>query len=160
MIERNLVAEKEGLVGGHRLDRIRGQRVGAALHFLNEVRDPRQTRPPRQRDQPAFDQILLVRGQIQAGSVFQKLTQIRSEEHTSELQSPDHLVCRLLLEKKKSTARTSRPISIYVISCWMYDRAVEPSQTRAQIRRSCTPIRRVCLLAAVRFFRLERIART
>src|SRR5258708_19768027 len=27
--------------------------------------------------------------------------QARSEEHTSELQSPDHLVCRLLLEKKK-----------------------------------------------------------
>src|SRR5258708_26601026 len=27
----------------------------------------------------------------------------RSEEHTSELQSPDHLVCRLLLEKKKNT---------------------------------------------------------
>src|SRR5207244_12995909 len=29
----------------------------------------------------------------------------RSEEHTSELQSPDHLVCRLLLEKKKSRMR-------------------------------------------------------
>src|SRR5215216_7231404 len=28
-------------------------------------------------------------------------TERRSEEHTSELQSPDHLVCRLLLEKKK-----------------------------------------------------------
>src|SRR5258708_31770156 len=28
---------------------------------------------------------------------------LRSEEHTSELQSPDHLVCRLLLEKKKKT---------------------------------------------------------
>src|SRR5258708_29835002 len=28
-------------------------------------------------------------------------TTSRSEEHTSELQSPDHLVCRLLLEKKK-----------------------------------------------------------
>ena len=27
--------------------------------------------------------------------------EFRSEEHTSELQSPDHLVCRLLLEKKK-----------------------------------------------------------
>src|SRR5258708_21612113 len=27
--------------------------------------------------------------------------ELRSEEHTSELQSPDHLVCRLLLEKKK-----------------------------------------------------------
>src|SRR5258708_17822962 len=29
----------------------------------------------------------------------------RSEEHTSELQSPDHLVCRLLLEKKKHLER-------------------------------------------------------
>src|SRR5258708_22536896 len=27
----------------------------------------------------------------------------RSEEHTSELQSPDHIVCRLLLEKKKTS---------------------------------------------------------
>src|SRR5258708_38485951 len=34
-----------------------------------------------------------------AGGVFQPFD--RSEEHTSELQSPDHLVCRLLLEKKK-----------------------------------------------------------
>src|SRR5438552_11061448 len=32
----------------------------------------------------------------------------RSEEHTSELQSPDHLVCRLLLEKKNSERRTHR----------------------------------------------------
>src|SRR5258708_20465812 len=31
-----------------------------------------------------------------------RLTPQRSEEHTSELQSPDHLVCRLLLEKKKT----------------------------------------------------------
>src|SRR5258708_26856581 len=30
----------------------------------------------------------------------------RSEEHTSELQSPDHLVCRLLLEKKKDASIT------------------------------------------------------
>src|SRR5258708_19099593 len=30
---------------------------------------------------------------------------VRSEEHTSELQSPDHLVCRLLLEKKKTMMR-------------------------------------------------------
>src|SRR5258708_13822516 len=34
----------------------------------------------------------------------------RSEEHTSELQSPDHLVCRLLLEKKK------KPLSAAVAS--------------------------------------------
>src|SRR5258708_23839860 len=32
----------------------------------------------------------------------------RSEEHTSELQSPDHLVCRLLLEKKKKTPEQLR----------------------------------------------------
>src|SRR5256885_4688379 len=31
----------------------------------------------------------------------------RSEEHTSELQSPCNLVCRLLLEKKKNTLHTS-----------------------------------------------------
>src|SRR5437762_7976566 len=38
----------------------------------------------------------------------------RSEEHTSELQSPMYLVCRLLLEKKKHTLRsrtTASPLS-------------------------------------------------
>src|SRR5947208_5478099 len=33
----------------------------------------------------------------------------RSEEHTSELQSPDHLVCRLLLEKKNNTPDFKTP---------------------------------------------------
>src|SRR5438552_10352350 len=32
----------------------------------------------------------------------------RSEEHTSELQSPDHLVCRLLLEKKKKNTNNKK----------------------------------------------------
>src|SRR5258708_12805327 len=32
----------------------------------------------------------------------------RSEEHTSELQSPDHLVCRLLLEKKKNIINNTK----------------------------------------------------
>src|SRR5207248_10806592 len=36
----------------------------------------------------------------------------RSEEHTSELQSPYDLVCRLLLEKKNSLANTARACSI------------------------------------------------
>src|SRR5690606_17056998 len=35
-----------------------------------------------------------------------RLRQIRSEEHTSELQSRENLVCRLLLEKKKRMSRT------------------------------------------------------
>src|SRR5258708_15940424 len=37
----------------------------------------------------------------------------RSEEHTSELQSPDHLVCRLLLEKKKTPHDTPLHTSPY-----------------------------------------------
>src|SRR5258708_31574499 len=37
---------------------------------------------------------------IAYGSVVDFIEVNRSEEHTSELQSPDHLVCRLLLEKK------------------------------------------------------------
>src|SRR5258708_18717968 len=36
----------------------------------------------------------------------------RSEEHTSELQSPDHLVCRLLLEKKKKATCNLRLMRI------------------------------------------------
>src|SRR6266487_6688266 len=43
--------------------------------------------------------------------VFVEVVQIllveRSEEHTSELQSPVHLVCRLLLEKKKTKIKTT-----------------------------------------------------
>src|SRR5258708_20786964 len=35
------------------------------------------------------------------GLLLRRFHDNRSEEHTSELQSPDHLVCRLLLEKKK-----------------------------------------------------------
>src|SRR5258708_30872098 len=37
-------------------------------------------------------------------------TRARSEEHTSELQSPDHLVCRLLLEKKKQHSPHPRSV--------------------------------------------------
>src|SRR5258708_22984392 len=44
-------------------------------------------------------------------SNVQLYTKPRSEEHTSELQSPDHLVCRLLLEKKKTNSTTTNYIS-------------------------------------------------
>src|SRR2546426_7451476 len=37
-----------------------------------------------------------------------KVLEVRSEEHTSELQSPCNLVCRLLLEKKKKKNEKSR----------------------------------------------------
>src|SRR5258708_27733860 len=38
----------------------------------------------------------------QSCSQLHRFDPLRSEEHTSELQSPDHLVCRLLLEKKNN----------------------------------------------------------
>src|SRR5258708_21782372 len=41
----------------------------------------------------------------------------RSEEHTSELQSPDHLVCRLLLEKKKKSTSNSTSATYSAPSC-------------------------------------------
>src|SRR5258708_23312693 len=37
----------------------------------------------------------------------------RSEEHTSELQSPDHLVCRLLLEKKNKHSSSVRHVRLH-----------------------------------------------
>src|SRR5258708_15024613 len=49
--------------------------------------------------------------------------QQRSEEHTSELQSPDHLVCRLLLEKKKNINPPARPSGT--------DSVVDSADTRA-----------------------------
>src|ERR1039458_10511743 len=44
---------------------------------------------------------------IGCGTGFHTKWLVRSEEHTSELQSLRHLVCRLLLEKKHSTCRES-----------------------------------------------------
>src|SRR5438876_5518475 len=43
---------------------------------------------------------------------FMTMAPFRSEEHTSELQSPVHLVCRLLLEKKKTSSINSSFIKI------------------------------------------------
>src|SRR5258708_25511804 len=54
-----------------------------------------QASPPRPDFRKAGPSISLTTVARRCGS--------RSEEHTSELQSPDHLVCRLLLEKKKIT---------------------------------------------------------
>src|SRR5258708_9560897 len=42
----------------------------------------------------------------------------RSEEHTSELQSPDHLVCRLLLEKKKQQRSNPLTLIIRIVVIW------------------------------------------
>src|SRR5258708_30077473 len=58
---------------------------------------------------------ILVEGETGTG----KELVARSEEHTSELQSPDHLVCRLLLEKKKTqnaTGSSSLIHSLFALS--------------------------------------------
>src|SRR5258708_8128542 len=54
----------------------------------------------------------------------------RSEEHTSELQSPDHLVCRLLLEKKKKGARYMHHQSLDALI--IYDRLGTTRRTEKQ----------------------------
>src|SRR5690625_6870851 len=47
---------------------------------------------------------------------------VRSEEHTSELQSRGHLVCRLLLEKKKTLHWTTTLGGEHIFSRTMHDR--------------------------------------
>src|SRR2546430_4121979 len=51
---------------------------------------------------------------------------VRSEEHTSELQSQSNLVCRLLLEKKKSPSahRRTRPAKAR-LPLWLADRKLQ-----------------------------------
>src|SRR5260363_453942 len=68
--------------------------------------------------------------------------QLRSEEHTSELQSPDHLVCRLLLEKKKNQInhvthiKLAKCLSLYCQKTqWLYCMSAP-----------CTPLRFVMIL--------------
>src|SRR5690348_18109320 len=46
-----------------------------------------------------------------------QLRRVRSEEHTSELQSPVHLVCRLLLEKKKQSHKREHTIYFRTVTC-------------------------------------------
>src|SRR2546426_3145093 len=79
--------------------------------------------PPEIRTRPVLSEAIVttdlpsglietrIRGQVHKGkSVYhlddRQLTE-RSEEHTSELQSPCNLVCRLLLEKKKKSKQTA-----------------------------------------------------
>src|SRR5438552_5290556 len=64
--------------------------------------DDRQRHLPHPRhDRPARGRRATVPAELGAGGRGDVVRRARSEEHTSELQSPDHLVCRLLLEKKK-----------------------------------------------------------
>src|SRR5256885_5604723 len=59
----------------------------------------------------------------------------RSEEHTSELQSPCNLVCRLLLEKKKTHSRTS---TLSVLRAPQLLCSTVPTLAGARLRSSLT----------------------
>src|SRR2546426_2044329 len=57
------------------------------------------------------------RGGYGAGSSARPVGRHRSEEHTSELQSPCNLVCRLLLEKKKNKNKHQRRVMAQDRAC-------------------------------------------
>src|SRR5690554_7594365 len=70
------------------------------LKFLNDRDVKEQSAKPAKDRNPLT---LIERLEFVANNEFKRITYTRSEEHTSELQSRPHLVCRLLLEKKKKT---------------------------------------------------------
>src|SRR5690348_17667642 len=59
-------------------------------------------------------------GQREGGRRQDARVVARSEEHTSELQSPVHLVCRLLLEKKKKTIKKTTLIAAESTATYVY----------------------------------------
>src|SRR2546426_2644709 len=69
-----------------------------SLHDALPISLPTPT-PPAQ-GHPSFREVRMMRLHPARRALW--LTPVRSEEHTSELQSPCNLVCRLLLEKKKN----------------------------------------------------------
>src|SRR3990170_4738602 len=64
----------------------------------------------------------------------------RSEEHTSELQSPDHLVCRLLLEKKQThhSVHGAGKSPLIMLSAWAQVSKL-PKRSAPNTRRSPSP---------------------
>src|SRR5207244_12574864 len=76
-------------------ERVQGRLLQGDVTRAGEAPAAQREGPHRHRDLPA-------QGREEPGlDRAHRRRELRSEEHTSELQSPDHLVCRLLLEKKK-----------------------------------------------------------
>src|SRR5258708_14125242 len=83
----------------------RSHRCGLRHHALSMPAPPRQESQMPRPYLLAFALSCLL-GQAAPAADVSLPRSSRSEEHTSELQSPDHLVCRLLLEKKKPQPTT------------------------------------------------------
>src|SRR4051794_41747270 len=74
------------------------RRPDGRLNHNREGGRPNESRPDPREHSPRPDRL---ETEASSGRRYGEAT--RSEEHTSELQSPVHLVCRLLLEKKKNS---------------------------------------------------------
>src|SRR5438876_6580720 len=96
--------------------------AGAPHHLEGRLAEPQHARgADRVRAQHAARG---VDGEVRAHLLLAALDDLpaltrvaRSEEHTSELQSPVHLVCRLLLEKKKKTVEGYKLITARTLQC-------------------------------------------
>src|SRR5438876_4751872 len=75
---------------------------------LFRSRSPARAARASQRQRPRRSSSSLIGSAAPALSLSARGRGERSEEHTSELQSPVHLVCRLLLEKKKKQIKQHR----------------------------------------------------
>src|SRR5688500_19553269 len=101
--------------------------IGLCLPLMSFAADQKAETPKMfiERFDPAFDQLVGTDAKVEKlaegytwseGPVWFKgallFSDVRSEEHTSELQSPCNLVCRLLLEKKKKHKDSSSTSTI------------------------------------------------
>src|SRR5205814_6161559 len=95
-------------------------------------RPPRSTLFPYTTLFRSRDGVRVERGELRAPALgaAQSEERIRSEEHTSELQSIRHLVCRLLLEKKKKNMKTTYK--------WMQDVSINTRSARRRSGLWCT----------------------
>src|SRR2546430_6470467 len=93
-----------------------GTMTGANLAWFRRLRD-------------ATSHPIIAAGGIKTRREIAALEKMRSEEHTSELQSQSNLVCRLLLEKKKKKKKTQKNIKHKYIHIQVH----HPNETTASI---------------------------
>src|SRR2546426_1977633 len=81
--------------------------------------------------QSGFTQICVssrTRAMFLSAPVISVVAGTRSEEHTSELQSPCNLVCRLLLEKKKLTRTSTANLPLPIVTVRNLSRTLQPPE--------------------------------
>src|SRR5947208_10891728 len=101
VVRRCRLDDRERLLQGSLQGAADGIRRGGHAAARYQSRGERRVMPGKVKRETG-NALLEVKGLRVAVAGNEILKGVRSEEHTSELQSPDHLVCRLLLEKKYS----------------------------------------------------------